>query len=193
MRTVAVDVDGVLIDYVGAAAKWVGRPVTDVVDWDIFSSLGCPGLWHAWDEHVAKPGFCFKLKPIHQRGCMINGEYQCSSVEFVRRLRHMGHRVIFATSPHKNAPFWKDERERVLIEQWDATRGDVVFAHDKSLVRADLLIDDKPQNVINFVGPAICFSQPWNRDFEAGEYNGHNKYRANGYQEVLRLVDGILG
>lgn len=173
-KIIALDVDGVLVDYVGAACAWCGREKEEATAWDFFGEWGMPGLWKAWDAVVAKKDFCYSL-PI------LSG-----AIEFVSNLRGLGHRVVFATSPHKNAPLWPGERQLMLERWFNVNRDDVVMVHDKSLVLADLLIDDKPENLVAFYGHKILFSQTWNRRSDIG-------LRCNGYKETLAAVKGIFG
>lgn len=175
-KIVALDVDGVLVDYVGAACAWCGKTKDEATAWDFFSAWGMPGLWNAWDRVVAQPGFCEGLELLH------------GSTSFVTRLRCAGYRVIFATSPHKNAPLWPGERQLVLEDYFHARREDVVMLHDKRLVRADILVDDKPENIADFNGPGILFSQPWNES-----YHSHGAIRVTGYEQAIEAVKGILG
>ena len=172
-KTIALDCDGLLIDYVGAACAWCGREKEEATAWDFFKEWGMPGLWKAWDRVVAQELFCYNLR-------ILDG-----ALEFVDELRGRGYRVIIATSPHKNAPLWPGERQIVLEKWFDAKRDDVVHVHDKSLVRADLLIDDKPENIAAFNGPGILFGQPWNVDAPIRRFNG--------YGETLAAVREILG
>ena len=57
-------------------------------------------------------------------------------------------------------------------------------ATDKSLIRADLIIDDRYKNVMDFVGPCILFDQPWN-----SHHQHHN--RAAGWNEVVAMVRAL--
>lgn len=40
----------------------------------------------------------------------------------------------------------------------------IIFIHNKSLLRGDILIDDSPQNLISFNGLTIAFDYPYNRN-----------------------------
>src|SRR5258708_3999182 len=56
---------------------------------------------------------------------------------------------------------------------------------DKSLIRADFLVDDKPENVEAFAktgqGISILFDRPWNRKF--------NWLRARDWTDVVHLIE----
>lgn len=171
-KTIGLDCDGILFDFVGAACEWSGFKREDATDFDIFKAWGAPGLWKAFDEYAQRPGFCLNLPLI---SCAQN---------FVWQLGHLGD-VVFVTSPYRNAPTWAYEREQAILRSFGYDRDRIVSARSKQYARVDVLIDDKPSNVETFPGTAILFEQPWNRDCESGLH-------AHGYAEVIKLVKGIL-
>lgn len=63
---------------------------------------------------------------------------------------------------------------------------------DKWRTGADVLVDDKPQNIVNFYyntdGTAILFDRPWNRELEA---EMDSLYIAKGWREVVRIVGSL--
>lgn len=42
----------------------------------------------------------------------------------------------------------------------------VIVAHNKNMIKGDLLIDDSEANLANFDGKTICYAQPWNKDYQ---------------------------
>jgi 5'(3')-deoxyribonucleotidase len=59
----------------------------------------------------------------------------------------------------------------------------IVFCGDKSIIKADYMIDDRLKNLKNFEGKAIVFTAPHNlRD----EYEPFT--RANNWKEVEKLL-----
>ena len=152
MRTVAFDIDGVLCDL---HTPWLKRynyaydddlEFEDIRDWD-------------WAKFTKCDDVCRLLDPsIYDESAAVPG-----ALEAVRVARTYG-RVVFATGPMpKRVPCKFD---------WLAKNGfeprneDYIECDDKSLVRADLLVDDYPKNLYRFCGAAILFSRPWNRDAE---------------------------
>ncbi len=107
------------------------------------------------------------------------------TLEVVRWLRERGHRVIFVTStPPEGAGcklFWL--RKHGFLPEGHVAP-DYYECYDKSLIRADLLIDDGYHNVEKFPGSSILFTQPWNEIYEW-------KHRAANWQEVRERVDLI--
>jgi 5'(3')-deoxyribonucleotidase len=60
-----------------------------------------------------------------------------------------------------------------------------VFCGDKSILRADYLIDDLPRNILLFQGTGILFSSPHN-------LNATGMLRANNWEEVRQILDASL-
>lgn len=84
----------------------------------------------------------------------------------VQRLRELGYRVIFVTAYFNEQKVECLHNHGFLKEypyndgRWN-TATDVIMANDKSLIKGDLLIDDRYENVKSF-GSGIVFNQPWN-------------------------------
>jgi len=171
--TVGLDCDGVLYDFVGAAAEWSGFKKENATDWDIFKAWGAPGLWKAFDIHAASPGFCLNLKLLHS----------WQTIEFVEELNHMCDLVI-VTSPYRNAPTWAHEREKAIYRNFGLDRDRIISARSKQYARIDVLVDDRPKNIEDFPDQGIIFDQPWNQNCTAG-------IRCKGYSEVIQTIRGL--
>ena len=59
----------------------------------------------------------------------------------------------------------------------------LVFCGDKSLIRADIMIDDHPKNLDNFTGKTIMFTQPHNIFI-----NNSKHTRVSSWIEIERLL-----
>lgn len=84
---------------------------------------------------------------------------QCQTIA-ISKLRDIG-RVIVVTSPllgHIESKF------RFLTNHFP--RPDIVLASDKTLIDADVLIDDGIHNLEVFPGIPICFHRPWNEEWD---------------------------
>lgn len=178
---VLLDVDGVLADFTGAVcwcwSERFGREFKSeqVTQWDIAEALGIPKVLHAWAwEALRVPGFCRNV-----------GSYP-GAIEFVEALRMRGEEVYFVTSP-LGGQHWHYERERWLKWFFGAKSNQIIFCHDKHLVRGRALIDDKVETIRAWskahpYGTAILRSQPYNaREEWAGP-------RASSFDEMLRLL-----
>lgn len=92
--------------------------------------------------------------------------------EGIQNLRQMGHRVVFVTSTPLGSGgaklLWL-RRKGIITGSGPYGDGrhseDYVEVYDKSLIHADIIIDDKPENVQNFKGEGILFNRPHNHSF----------------------------
>lgn len=175
--TVALDCDGVLFDcnkYVlELAEKVTGRqlpPVHKHVHFEFDKSLGL--TYGEWTKVQAA------ILDSHATRDM---EWLIGATSFVERLIDNGHDVYFLTSHWREAPHWVVDRELRLGRMFPTC--DVVFAHNKTRARFDLLLDDKFETV-KAVGPdlAILFDRPWNAD---SNWTGH---RASGYDHAMEII-----
>lgn len=57
-----------------------------------------------------------------------------------------------------------ESKYRFLKRHFD--RSQIILASNKSLIRADLLLDDGPHNLEAFPSISIAFDRPWNRDWD---------------------------
>ena len=85
------------------------------------------------------------------------------------------HNIFIVTSPwnvgDKVAKGWDDARREWLRREFDVPYYDVYIARGKERIMGDLLIDDKPGNILayqNAHGPqsALLFDQPYNRGLD---------------------------
>ena len=153
-KTVLLDVDGVLADFAGELLRWAGPQFTrdQPTEWDLTKALGIEARQTLFDEYASEPGFCESLP-------LIDG-----AQEFVESLRRVAH-IVIVTSPYSAARLWTFERLRWLDKHFGISKHDVIFAKRKYLVRGDIMIDDAPHNIDQFVfvgGRGILVSQPWN-------------------------------
>lgn len=94
------------------------------------------------------------------------------ALEGVKYLREAGHRVVFVTSTPKGSEGAKLNwlvRNGFLDSKGAYGDGrvydDYMEVHDKSLVRADAMVDDRPENLFAFNGLRILFSAFHNKSF----------------------------
>lgn len=173
---VLCDVDSVIADLMPA---WLGMynkdfdddlSIDDITNWDMtkFVKPECGKQIYKYLER----------SDLYDSVLMIDVAWE--GVQYIRKL---GHRVVFATSGvHTVSKFeW--------LRQNDFNPGthaeDYVVIYDKTLLRGDLLIDDRDENILNFNrigGHTILFSQPWNTKFEWHK-------RAYDWYDVIRIVE----
>lgn len=81
----------------------------------------------------------------------------------IKKLQRHGHIIYFATATHyKNfdtkVEWLRNRFPTIPVEN-------IICITDKSLLKADILIEDNLSNLISFSGERICFDYPWNRSF----------------------------
>lgn len=156
------DVDGVLASFLGSVIRSLNEKVEgyhkpfkleDVTEWDIAKCLDVD----ASDIYAlaGKQFFCEDLEVLP------------GALEGVELLRRYGH-VYFCTSPIWSSEYWMHERVRWLKRHFDARPQDVIMTSAKSLICADLLIDDKPKTVEGWIqswaspAEAVLWKATWN-------------------------------
>lgn len=170
---IGVDVDGVVADL---NTEWLRRinaaqlttySVEDITEWD----MKCVSR-DGYDvyQHLRDPDLYDHVRPY--RGAL----------EAIEVLRDVGHRVVFVTSCSVGK---YDAKERWLVRHGflpdHYVQPDFYPANDKSLIRADVLIDDAPHNLETFPGERILIDQPHNR----GDFRFP---RARNLVDAVRLV-----
>jgi len=152
---IACDVDGVVADLMPV---WLvkysvdyGHTLTpdDIVEWDI-SQFVKPECGLSIYDYLQDPQLYDDVLPI-------KGAY-----EGVEALRKAGHRVVFVTSTH---PDFSGRKFRWLVQHGFLTAGEVcnyVECTDKSLIRADVMIDDGEHNIAGFQGDTVLYTAPHN-------------------------------
>lgn len=162
---ILLDVDGVLADYISAAAAWCRRKGVKhashdtCTTWDPFEAWGCKDLEPAFDRHAARRDFCIELK-----------EYIMAQ-RLVRLLRQQGE-VVIVTSPLSCAPAWCCDRARWLDVHFGFRRDEIVFTKRKDLVMGDVLVDDSPEHCEAFPGARVLVERPWNSDAAVFAWRG---------------------
>lgn len=164
MSIILLDVDGLVADFVGCAL--------DV----LHEETG-----HDWKrEHVTEWGFdsiLATMRPAEIRrfwgafrmpGVAASLDMFPGSIEGVKLLTDAGHTVVWVTAPMAGSPTWAFERGCWLEDRWPGTP--VVSTAHKQLVVGDYLVDDKPQNLLEWgfgeggsCGVGLLWDAPYNR------------------------------
>lgn len=142
MSVILLDCDGVLADFVGGVVKVVNERLVarGVAPYDREAIVG---KWHFEDQlgiekhelaDIAKaPGFCAGLQEIPW------------ARQGVESLRRDGHELYCVTSPW-DGQHWMWERKQWL-RRFGFGQDCVVQCSAKHLLRADVLVDDKPSTI----------------------------------------------
>lgn len=122
------------------------------------------------------PGFYATLKPIE------------GAVEGYRKMVEAGHHVQIATSPWwTNATCLQDKADWVEKHLGAEARSRMILTSDKTVLRADYLIDDKP-NIRGKYDPdweQIVFTQPYNGEVES-------RLRLDGWSDIETVLEQAM-
>lgn len=161
-KTVLIDMDGVICDYTGRildlatkrfnlpryAAKHVGEFYTERVFPKNYQKLV--------DELSLEKGFFLKLKPL---------PFAKKAVE--QLLADTRFSVWICSAPKKTSPYCHSEKFLWLRNHFGQGVAErLILTRDKTLVRGDYLIDDKPTIEGENPTPSwkhVIFDQPYNR------------------------------
>lgn len=187
---IAVDIDGVCLDFIGALhrqfTRVFGGPVLanfQQTSWD----TGPVFAWDEWEQHGYRdawdwirrfPTFWGDADPIP------------GALGALDALKQAGHWLEALT----DKPDWAKAQLWRWLERYDPPFDAVTFvprSQTKAEVSdADVLIDDKPENCLAFARDgrfALLFDQPWNQD--APELC--HVWRVYSWDDVLRDIEAI--
>lgn len=170
MKRIAVDMDGVLADvyeqFFLLDEQHTGRrktreEVNGVLELEAFE-LG--------REHVLSDDF-FRTAPVMQ-----------DSQKILAQLNQ--HYEIFIVSSATEFPKSLAEKQAWLGEHFPfISWKQMVFCGSKTIVQADIMIDDHFKNLNHFNGQTILFTQPHNALSDAGRHT-----RVSGWNEIEKLL-----
>lgn len=177
------DVDGVIGDFTGLylhlASQVTGRSYVhdDVDQWSIWKAIGLTDREKRLvEEELKKPGSALRIEELP------------GAVEAVKQVAEIAD-VYFVTSPWDSCPTWSHDRREWLMLRFGELGKKVVHTTCKEVVVGDLLVDDKPDNLIEWSkdprnGVPVLWSHPSNRSFgEQGLIR-----RLSSWDDVLRIV-----
>jgi len=174
MKKIAIDMDGVLVNTPMQALKWIKREFG--LDLDLKKAEGSY-LFYQLPEELRATAIEFLQHPDYFRDIpvMENG------VEVLRELSEE-YEVFITTAAtqfrHSFAPKFDWLEKHVPFIDWKH----IVFCGSKSIINADIMIDDHTFNLDNFDGEGLLFTQ----------YHNVNK---TGYKRVndwLEVRDYLL-
>ena len=174
-QVIFVDVDGVLTEHNQTFLEQINRRFGATYAYEDITSFH-------YDECMEAEHAEVMLNMWHGENLYDNWPPEPGAMEAVREMRTFA-RVIALSSPmlgHIKSKYqW-------LLEQGFGRDG-IIFAHDKSLMRGALLIDDRMKNIYNFTGEAICFARPWNTG-----WNTSKGIRTSNWDEIVARAREII-
>lgn len=180
---VAVDIDGVLAEL---HTEWIR-----IANETFGTSYDAAKVFTRWDIHHNTPEIGNKIYEVLEDPHLYdNVKVVEGAAEGVELLRKQGNSVVFVSAAPTG--FFDAKSNWMLrngfLDKSRRTHGDLYKANDKSLIRAQVLIDDGPKNIENFQGMSICFDAPYNQTIKKPRY-----YRMRGWKDLPRLWEEIYG
>lgn len=182
----AVDVDGVLADFVGrlcerivARASWCPVRPEDIRHWELSKCMSSS----AFSVAIAvmnEPGFAYSL------------DVYPGARELVDTARGLGD-VVALTAPLASSPTWIGERTAWLVERLGFAPRDIVFcpsAH-KARFSADELIEDSETNLTAWrnnrlsLDRGMLVARPWTHEAERMTLDGIRSVLQNTYGQQV--------
>ena len=170
---IAIDCDDVVFDLINPWLKFYNNTYKDnitkdkIIQWD-FTPLLKQECGKKIYEYLNIPDIYDNIQPIE------------GALEGINKLKSMGHRIVYATAGSHRGKYLRLKELGFLDKEED-----YVEARDKSLILADILIDDRPFNLWQFKGKyGIVFEEPWSDDEDI-------EYRAKDWKEVVSIIKKI--
>jgi 5'(3')-deoxyribonucleotidase len=175
MQNILVDVDGVLADL---NTEWLTRynrdysdtlTPKDLTEWSMVKFVK-PECGTRIFSYLDLPDLYDSVLPFE------------NSQEAIQTIRDSGHRVVFVSSGVGGAfaKFKWLDKMGFKPGKWGE---DFINAHDKSLIKGLLLIDDRDQNILDYGSlQSILFDAPHNQGLNW-------PFRAKNWNEVIRILE----
>eukprot|EP00599_Poterioochromonas_sp_BG-1_P008745 CAMPEP_0173153570 /NCGR_PEP_ID=MMETSP1105-20130129/12939_1 /TAXON_ID=2985 /ORGANISM="Ochromonas sp., Strain BG-1" /LENGTH=635 /DNA_ID=CAMNT_0014069531 /DNA_START=1 /DNA_END=1908 /DNA_ORIENTATION=- len=179
---ILIDMDGVLVDWdKGFLEEWKGKTTVDRSQ-SYYMEKCVPESYQKEAELL-----------FHQSGFFLNLPWMEGAQQAIQEMKQEGLQVYLCTSPLVTSKYCAQEKlEWVRIHLGESWVDKVILCQDKSKVKGDILIDDKPYD---FLAPnrkhnkaswrQIIFDAPYNRQLRLP--------RLNRWSEWKKLVYGVLG
>lgn len=174
MKRILVDVDAVIADLMPV---WLSLynidyddklEAKDIFKWGIHEIVK-PECGSSIFSYLERPDLYDNVKPID------------GAISSIRWLRQHSYDVRFVTSGGFESKIRWLGRQGFLMGENYFYSPDLVVAHDKSIINADIMIDDNVKNCENFKGKSILFAQPWNE-------GSNTWFRADGWADVIQYL-----
>lgn len=188
----AVDVDGVIADL---HPEWLrifreetgfDIPPGDLGQWDFPEQFG---LNEEQKDHLfdilRRPKLYSTVEPIP------------GAVEAINRLKEDGWTIYYVTSCINGTMvdekvWWLREHGFIPESKWDNTNipHEMIVTSSKHLISADVMIDDRPWNLLDFPSVAILYDQPYNKEAVGLKRMAHWRGIAT-YLQAYRAAMGV--
>lgn len=169
------DMDGVITDFAGGILAQYNEDFRDdvtpddIVDWGMHRFVRCGGMLY---EYMFQEGFWLNLKPYP------------GALELLRKWGSLCH-IGIATVPVPKSKSIEEKSQWIERYIPNGLLKGVFFTSRKDLLCADIMIDDKPENLQGFSGQKILFKRPWNT-------NRWHKFEVDAVVRDYRALDNYL-
>lgn len=171
-----IDVDGVIVDVMPSFVKKInGHFNTSYLDSDITK--------FRLDEIFPPDQFGFIMKLWSTDTLYDDLTVEEDVLSAIDKMRGFG-RLVACSSPMPEHIRSKYE----FLERLGFSRNDIVLTNGKSILKADVRIDDHTENLTDPESLNICFTKPWNALWD--EKNGP---RTDDWEEIVTLAEEGLG
>jgi 5'(3')-deoxyribonucleotidase len=176
----AVDCDNILLNLTEKTLELYNKlyddclNMKDVITYDFYSCLS--------KEKADKICELFLKKELWDSLTPISG-----SQKGINALIKAGHTILITTATHENNLAWKCE----LIKKFypSINPENIVRVYDKSIIRADVIIDDDMGQLVNSFAERVCLDYIWNRSSSKDCVYGI--HRAYSWSDIVNIINKI--
>lgn len=171
LKRIAIDMDEVIADFLLKHLNLFNENFNEDLS---IADLQGTRLWN-FRPHNAKEILASMDDPTFFRDLRVIEDSQ----EVIREL-HNHYEIFIATAAMKHPASFTAKYEWLKEHFPFLSDAQFVFCGDKSIIRADYLIDDSPKNLKRFIGQGILFTAPHNIH-ETGYVRVNNWKEVRGY------------
>lgn len=179
---IGIDVDGVLYPFIDEFKKYcekqLDKKLPEVENWNFYRN------WKLTNRQ-----FMELYASFINADCLEVGAPENNSKETIDKLSKDGHEIYIITHRLFDAFDLKTKTKSITSTVNWLNKNDIYFDHiifikDKSLVDLDLLLDDGIHNLEDFKNEVICFSRPWNKNWNYTKVNNWNEF----YKKIINEI-----
>lgn len=177
MATIAIDKDGVCVNLTKKVLSFLQQSFPHRKDEFVMENVkrfkfeeNFPGVGEVVENYFKTDEAFRNLEVIE--GC----------IESIKELHTMGHTIFLCTAPVR-APNCFYNKSEWFFNNLPFLKNQLVITHDKTIIKADYLIDDKAEITGINSSPEwkhILFNQPWNQYKQEGYH-----VRIDGWRNVV--------
>lgn len=179
--TLAFDMDGVICDILTPWLAWMNETFEDTLTYEDLKGYRVIEQAKAGKratEFLYMPGIYDMIEPFP------------GMLELLETLVNEGRRVIIATKCSHNPTMMGGKMDWFRRHAPFLKKKDIVFTQDKSLINAQVLIDDDPENLEHFPGERIMRVHGYNTLYR--EVSRPGFWRAHNAREIEKVLRTLI-